>query len=69
MRTTTVLLLLSATLVLAACQAAGALAYDLQAETERQRCDRMASQPERQACLARVRTAEDQAKALRKPTP
>lgn len=60
-------LVLSATiLALGACSAFGELAYDSAAAFERQRCDKLESAPERQACLDKVRAATRQAEASRR---
>lgn len=52
-------------LSLGACSAIGEAAYDSAAQFERQRCDRLASTPERQACLDKVRSAARQAETVR----
>jgi hypothetical protein len=53
-------------LALGACSAIGELAYDSAAGFERQRCDRLESAPERQACQDKVRAATRQAEESRK---
>lgn len=53
-------------LSLGACSALGELAYDSAAGFERQRCDRLESGPERQACQDKLRAATRQAEESRK---
>ncbi len=52
--------------LMSACSGLGALAYDSAAQAERQRCDRLESTPERQACLERARAATRQAEDARR---
>ena len=60
------LTLCASILALGACSAIGELAYDSAAGFERQRCDRLESAPERQACQDKVRAATRQAEESRK---
>lgn len=47
------------------CAEIGTIAYDSAAQAEVQRCNRLESAPERQACLTKARTATRQAEDVR----
>jgi len=51
---------------LAACSAMGEVAYDLRLEHERDRCQALVANSERNSCLERVRSTERQAEQVRK---
>ncbi len=51
---------------LSACSALSEIAYDSAAGSERTRCEKLESLPERQACLQRVNAANKQAEEARK---
>ena len=53
-------------LLLMGCAEVGTLAYDSAAQAEVQRCNRLESAPERQACLTKARTATRQAEDVRR---
>lgn len=53
-------------MLLMACAEVGTLAYDSAAQAEVQRCNRLESAPERQACLTKARTATRQAEDVRR---
>ncbi len=63
-RRTTLLAALLPTLM--ACAELGTIAYDSAAQAEVQRCNRLESAPERQACLTKARTATRQAEDVRR---